>query len=462
MNQRRNAVMMLLALAASLSAAPVRAQPVDVPDTWGGSLLARPRLTGAWGGARDEVGQKGIVLDVDLLLTPQSVVSGGRSTGSALWGNLDYTLNVDTQKAGLWPGAFLRLSGETSFGASVLRNSGALVSVNTAAILPATGTPATALMNATLLQFFSEKLGVMVGKINTLDLGETEFYGNYRTQFMNMAFLAPMTLSQVPISAWGAGIVALPGKDLSLSVLILDPNGTPTTNPVFGDGVEVQPNAQLTVHPWGLLGHQAVALSWDNKERYSLEQDPSNIARLLLAQRFPRLVNPGPELTAILMQFFPQLLTPTVPPNTKSTSWGFSYSFDQYVWQPSGHPDGGIGLFFAYGASDGNPNPLRYSLSAGIGGKGVVPGRPADTFGVGFASTRFSSEFVPFLRAQLDLGLQHENAFELYYNAAVLGWLTASADLQVVQPGLSRVLVGTQLQSVDTAVVAGLSLWARF
>jgi porin len=454
--------MRLIALPALLSAAVVCAQPVDVPDTWGGGFFSRPRLTGAWGGVRDELARKGIVLDVDLLVTPQSVVSGGRSTGSAFWGNVDYTLNVDTRKAGLWPGGFLKLSGDTSFGTTVLRDSGALVPVNTAATLPATNMPATALMNATLLQFFSEKLGVMLGKINTLDLGETEFYGNYRTQFMNTAFLAPMTLAQVPISAWGAGVFAFPNEDLSLSVFVLNPNGTPTTNPVFGPGIEVQPNAQLTIHPWGLLGHQALSATWDNKERYSLDQDPSNLARLLLTQRFPRLADPGPALTAILMQFFPQLLTPTVPPNRKNSTRAFSYTFDQYVWQPSGHPDGGIGLFFAYGASDGNPNPLRYSLSVGIGGKGVVPGRPADTFGMGFAGTRFSGEFVPFLREQLALGLQRENAFELYYNAALCGWLTASADLQVVKPGLTRALAGMQLQSVDTAVVAGLRLWARF
>jgi porin len=462
MNQKHNGALILLVLATSVSGTATRAQPLDIPDTWGGSLDSRPRLTGTWGGARDELGRKGVVFDVDLLLTPQSVVSGGRSTGSTTWGNLEYTLDVDTQKAGLWPGGFLKLEGNTGLGGSVLTDSGALVPVNTAATLPAIGAHTTALMNATLLQFFSEKLGVMLGKINTLDLGETEFYGDYHSQFLNMAFLAPMTLGLVPVSAWGAGVVALPGKDFNVSLLVLNPNGTPTTNPVFGPGVQLQPNAQLTVHPFGLLGHQAVALAWDNKERYSLEQDPSNIAQLLLTARFPRLVDPGPALTAILKEFFPQLLVPTVPANTKSSSWAFSYTFDQYVWQPASHPDGGVGIFFAYGSSDGNPNPLRYSLLVGIGGKSVVPNRPGDTFGLGYASTRLSSEFVPLLRDQLDLGLQREDAFEGYYNAAVCGWLTVSADLQIVKPGLTRTLVGTQLTPVDTAVVAGLRLWARF
>jgi porin len=69
-------------------------------------------------------------------------------------------------------------------------------------------------------------------------------------------------------------------------------------------------------------------------------------------------------------------------------------------------------VFFSAGASDANPNPIKYSFLAGLGGKGIVPGRPNDTFGLAFARTQFSSAFVPFLRQRLGLGLEHEDAFE--------------------------------------------------
>jgi porin len=65
-------------------------------------------------------------------------------------------------------------------------------------------------------------------------------------------------------------------------------------------------------------------------ERFSLDQDPSNIARLLLDQRFPRLANPGPVLTQILANSFPNLLVPTQPANRSNSSWTISYAFDQY------------------------------------------------------------------------------------------------------------------------------------
>jgi hypothetical protein len=94
-----------------------RAQLVDVPDNWGGDILSRPRLTGDWARLRDDLAQMGVVFDIDLLGTPQAVVSGGRSTGSGFWGNVDYTLNIDTQKLGLWPGGFFKFQGDTGLAA---------------------------------------------------------------------------------------------------------------------------------------------------------------------------------------------------------------------------------------------------------------------------------------------------------------------------------------------------------
>jgi hypothetical protein len=82
----RFAWMALLGLLLLVPAAIASAQPYDVPPTWGGDLWSRPRLSGSWFGVRDELGKKGVVFDVDLLLTPQSVMMGGHDTGSEFWG----------------------------------------------------------------------------------------------------------------------------------------------------------------------------------------------------------------------------------------------------------------------------------------------------------------------------------------------------------------------------------------
>ncbi len=445
---------------------PAGAQLVDVPPTWGGDFWSLPRLTGDCGGLRDELGKMGIVFDTDLLLTPQDVVSGGHDTGANFWGNADYTLNVDTGKLGLWPGGFLKISADSGFGSNVFSNSGTIVPVNTAALIPAPDDRTTALMNLTFTQFLSSKFGLLAGKVNTFDLGEQEFYGDYRTQFMNTAFNFPMTLEQLPISAFGGGVIVLPREDVVLSALALDPSGTPTGNDLrgaFSDGVMVVGSGKVTIKPFGLVGHQNLGFSWSDEDRFSLNQNPSNIARLLLQDRFPLLANPGPVLTDIFTRFFPALLVPVQPANRMSSTWSINYAFDQYLWQPKDDSKHGVGVFFSFGASDGNPNPIKYSFVTGIGGKGVVPGRADDSFGIGVARTQFSSDFVPFLRQALNLGLQHEDALEMYYNATITQWLSATADLQIVSPALQKSLGSSGgLANVDTTAIAGVRLHVRF
>jgi porin len=465
-NHRLQAWLFLVGLAALVVATAANAQPYPVPPTWGGDIYSRPRLTGDWDGLRDELGKKGVVLDVDLLLTPQANMGGGRSIGGNFWGNVDYTLNIDTQKLGLWPGGFFKFQADTGFGSNIFQDVGAIVPVNTAALLPGINNRTTALTNATLMQFLSPQFGLVAGKINTLDLGVTEFYGDYRTQFMNAAFNFPMTLEQIPLSTFGGGVIGIPREDILLSALVLGPNGTPTSDSVsqaFDGRVLVLGSGQLTVKPFGLVGHQSVSVSWNDKERFSLTQDPTNLATLLLQERFPRLANPGPVLEGILAQTFPNLLVPARPANRTSSSWAMSYAFDQYFWQPDNDPKHGLGVFFGFGAADGNPNPIKYSLLAGLGGKGVVPGHPDDSFGIGLARTQFSNAFVPFLRQQFNLGLQHEDAIEMYYNISVTQWLNVTADLQVINPGLKKALNEFgQLANVDTAVVAGARVRVRF
>jgi len=450
-----------------LSAVPASAQPYDVPPTWGGDIWSRPRLTGDWFGLRDDLGKKGVVFDVDLLLTPQSVMTGGVDTGSEFWGNAEYTLNLDTGKAGLWPGGFLKLSANSGFGQNVFLKSGEIVPVNTAALVPKVGDQTTALTNATFMQFLSTKFGLMAGKIFTLDGFQGEFAGNYRTQFLNTGLVFPMAMDLVPISAYGGGVILIPWENVLASVLVLDPSGTPTNNDLseaFEDGVALVGGGKVTIKPFGLVGHQQVGGMWSNKNRLDLSQDPSNVGRMLLTNQFPLLGDPGPVLKRYLDRFFPQLLEPIQPARKHDSTWAVYYGFDQYLWQPGGDPKRGIGIFFTFGASDGIVNPVKYSYNVGVGGNGIVPGRPKDNFGVGWARADLTSNFVPLLRTELHLGLEHDDAIEMYYNAVLTSGLSAALDLQIVNPALKKRLEssGRGLSDVDTGVIGGLRLYVRF
>lgn len=455
-----------IALGILLATSSAFAQPVPVPPTWGGDIWERPRLSGSWFGLRDELGTKGVVLDLDLLLTPQGVSSGGRDTEADFWGNAEYTLNVDTQKLGLWPGGFFNVSAITGFGDTVNNASGALLPPNFGTLLPSVGDDGTGLMNLTFLQFLSHKFGIIAGKLSGLAADNNAFAHNFRSQFMNTSLNITSALAVFPLSAYGGGLLFLPWEGALFTAAVLDPSGTPTNNDIseaFDDGVAVNAEGRVTIKPFGLVGHQLVGFACSNKTRVSLEQDPSNIVNGLLRREFTRLNDPGPVLRRILERFFPNLLTPVAPLNRSSDAWSVYYNFDQYLWNPAGQPGRGVGLFFRFGAADGVVNPVRWAYNVGIGGNGIVPGRPYDTFGIGWARTEFTDNLVPFLRQQLHLGLDREDAIEMYYNASITRWVNATLDLQIIDPALKKTLDSSgRLTDVGTTVIAGLRLYVRF
>ena len=287
---------------------------------------------------------------------------------------------------------------------------------------------------------------MFLGKVYTLGGDDNAFAHDYHSTFMNTALDFNTTLGLAPFTAYGGGLVILPWDGAVFTVSVIDPSGTATNNDIsdaFKDGVLVSAEGRVTIKPFGLVGHQLLGGLWSNKERISLEQDPSNIARRLLTNQFPRLVDPGPVLTRFLERFFPSLLVPTQPLNRVDYTWSVYYNFDQYLWSPEGVPDRGIGVFFRFGASDGVANPVKYAYNVGIGAKGLWSWRPCDNFGIGWARTELSDNFVPFLRQQLRLGLGNEDAIELYYNAEITRWLSATLDLQIIDQALDRTLDGS-------------------
>jgi porin len=127
-------------------------------------------------------------------------------------------------------------------------------------------------------------------------------------------------------------------------------------------------------------------------------------------------------------------------------------------------PDRGIGVCFRFGVSDGRAHPITYAYNVGIGAKGLLLWRPCDIFGMGWARTELSDHFVPLLRQRLRLGLVHEDAVELYDNAALTRWLGATLDLQSIEQALAKTLdgAGSPVRDLATAVVLGVRVSARF
>ena len=112
-------IMLTVACLAWLNVARVLAQTDSQPPPFGGPWDSRPKLTGDWGGLREQLRDHGVTFDISATTYYQGIASGGLHEGFEFGGRNDYWLNVDGQKAGLWPGFFINLHGETVYGDSV-------------------------------------------------------------------------------------------------------------------------------------------------------------------------------------------------------------------------------------------------------------------------------------------------------------------------------------------------------
>jgi porin len=280
-------------------------------------------------------------------------------------------------------------------------------------------------------QFFSEHIGIAFGKIDFRGGDQNVFAHDENTQFMNLALLAnPVLLSYAPYSALTAGVFFKPTEWLSGSVIVLDSYGRPDTtgfDTAFHtpNGMTLLSEWDFTIRPFGLPGHQRVGFAYARKTFKELDQDL-------------RLGLPG-------IRSLRRLVGNLANPETRPDDWCLYYNFDQYVYTEKADPTQGVGLFGRFGWSSGEANPISEFYSIGVGGKGIIPTRDNDTFGVGYYYVNLSDDLPSFF------GLNSEQGVELYYNIEIAPWLHVSPDLQViVDPGGSS--------DNDVAIVYGLRM----
>jgi porin len=421
---------------------PEEATLFPVPD-FSGDIWKRAKLTGDWGGLRSTMARNGVQLDLDNVHTFQNVTGGGIDTTGRYLGNAEIVLKLDSQKMGLWPGGFLLVRGEAAFGTGVNLATGAVMPVNTRPILALPARDEMVLSHVVLTQFLHEKFAVALGKLDTSGGDANEFaHGRGDDKFMNLAFsLNPVALRTVPYSTLGMGFVFLPTKDLIMSFSAIDTEGVTTRtgfDTLFKDGTTLATEARLTVRPFGLTGHHLISALWSNKTFSSLSQDPRFIIGDILFG---------------------------TPLRKESGSWGFMYNFDQYIYQKTEDASQGFGIFGRFGISDGKANPVHQFYSFGFGGKGLIPTRGQDRFGIGYYYLKISSDLrdtlPPLLRQRL--GLDHEQGVELFYNIAAMPWLHVTPDLQFIDAARQKApLIGANRKAIQTAVVAGLRVKIDF
>ena len=300
-------------------------------------------------------------------------------------------------------------------------------------------------------QFLSPYFGLTIGKFATItetsgDMNEFA-HGKGDTQFLNMAFNAnPAILLTVPYSTLGAGLIVLPTKDPKeaiASLMVIQSNGTATTSgfeDLNGNKLTVSGEGRMRTDFFGLTGHQLFGATFSNRKFTSLDQS----VRFIIENR---------ELEG------------------KKGSWNIHYNFDQYLYEPKKGSGQGAGIFGRFGASDGNPNLINYFASIGVGGKGIIPSRPLDRFGLGYY---FMDVDGPTFQGTLQTTstLRHEYGFEAFYNFAITPWMLLTPDIQVVRGAQEdKITIGqdksgqpiiTDRKSISTATILGIRLQIVF
>jgi porin len=384
------------------------------------------------GGTRTDLANKGVQLDVDWTQYVQEVVDGGLDRKTRYGGHLDYLINLDLMRMGLIPGGLVKFRAESRYGESVNGISGQILPVNTTALFPLTNKlyedVAIAITDLNYTQFLSEHLAVFFGKLDTLDADLNEFAsGRGKSQFMNANFLFNSVVGlRLPYSTLGAGVLWLPTQNITVNASIINTtdSSTDTGFDDFGDGQTVSAETDFKYRLRGLPGGMNVG------GLYSFNQDFNQIGGRLILQ-------PGQQLAV----------------EQEDDTWAVYWSTWQYliVEDPSdapidlanGVPDReGVGVFARFGVADQDTNPVEWSASVGVGGRGIIPSREDDVFGVGYYYTHFQESRVGGL-----LGFEDEGqGFETFYNAAITPASHLTFDLQLADSALPR---------TDTAVLLG-------
>jgi porin len=401
-------------------------------------MTERSRLTGDWGGTREDLAEKGLTADLDVTYTFQGVAAGGAEgdlfrrlsdeddTGHTVSGDL--RLEADTEKAGLWPGGFFNFRLEGRAGRSVLERAGSVSAVLNDALFPNVidrfDEEALAITDLSWTQYLGEKVALYGGLLNMAEGDENALAGSALSneRFLNSALLYSLVEdATLPNAALGGGILYEPSEDVSGSFSVSGTEETAGEDPfshtdgttfssewTFGHTLLERPGAQTLGAAYGI-----------DLERTNIALDPRRLLGLILA---------GQPI-----------------PSTTDDTWAFYYNAHQYV---QGDDEGGWGVFVRFGLSDGDPNPVEWNIAGGLGGTGLFPSRESDTWGLGVFHLVMSDEDL-----LSGLGVGDEVGGEIFYSVAARPWLHVTLDAQVID---------SALPDVDTAWVLGVRSHVNF
>lgn len=427
----------VLSSAVAQTETPV-APPAQV-NPYEGDLFTRPYLTGDWNGRRSQLAANGVTWDLFATQFYQGVTSGGLSQEFEYGGKLDFLPNFDGQKLGLWQGLSANMHVESRFGTTTNSICGTLLPSNAAMAFPFDPDPSSVWLTAFKFnQALSEHLILFAGKVNGLDGYALKYSPGVSTnlpglggfQSIGLTF-NPIAARGVPYSAAAAGAAVLFGEGSSLGFSVIDPaeRSDRGMDNLFDGGATLATDLVVRRTTMGLPTIVNLGGVYTTADFTSL--DPSVYLDLLRQGQLQSAIGSG-----------------NLP--VENGSWALYTTVSQALWQSASDPKASWGIFGGLGLSDGNPNPIQYYASLGIGGRRMSPARPLDSWGIGYYYVGLSDEVKTL--TQTALPLRDEYGAEAFYNIALLPSCRLTPNLQIARPGLAEVepplIIGLRLETI--------------
>jgi len=396
-----------------------------LPGTEVGDFRHRTQLSGDWGGIRTDLARHGLFFDLYSTSAYQNVASGGLKTGSAFIQNTQLSMNVDTGRAGLWPGGVFHITLEARNGSSSPQDTftaGSTVPQYTGLAFPGPFFVHDVLPTEYFLfQSLTPKFSVILGKVNVLTHADQTFFGNsYKYDFANLNFNKnPMALNFYNTTSWAAVGVWTPSKWLTTAAGVFDPNSEADNLATKAfDRVNIYGITIFSYKIGNLPGQSWAQANWTNKPKIDLKSP--------FGQLSPSEV---PQAVGVLLG------TPSaqaLPINYKGKSWVTIGNISQYLFVKD-HPEAvaeklgsgqslrGIGLFGRIGYAPEETNTITRDAKVALFAYGLSDHRPNDRFGLGIYHNGVSQPLKNDLKqlAGAAATVKNENGLEVFYDVAI-------------------------------------------
>lgn len=407
----------LALLAPLLLATPAGAQESD----W----LTRSTLTGDWGGARSALADKGVTVGMSWVMEGLGNTSGGMRQGAVYDGFTELYVDFDLEKLAGWKGGSVHVSGYSTQGHGLsAKDIGNLLTVSSIESAPVIW-----LGEVYLDQKLGDTLALRIGQLGVdQDFWISDTAGVFVNSTFGWAGINGVNLpnggNAVPLPTPGVRLRWSPDAAWSVQGAVYngnplggDDNNSNGLDFPVNDGVLAIVEASYTSAPKGGLSGTYKVGAWYNSESFDNLSTAANGVSLA-----------DPTASGPLRQ---------------SGMYSLYAMVDHQLWAKPGADGQGLSGFLRVAvAPEQDRSPVTFYVDAGLAYTGLLPGRPQDILGLGFAYAGMNSSLADLDRATnafsgVDGPVQdYEAVIELTYQAAVTPWLTVQPFFQyVIHPG---------------------------